>query len=208
MLAIVNYGMGNVRSVLNGFELLGEEVEVTDNPEKLSCAEAIILPGVGSFSDGMINLRKKNLIEVLEKEVIQHKKPYLGICLGLEFLAEKSFEGGEHDGLGWLKGEVTRIVPNDPKLKVPHMGWNDTKVIKKEGLLKEIENPVFYYLHSYYLKLNESEMKVITSVCNYGGIPITATIQKNNIYAVQFHPEKSQTTGLKLLKNFLDDIRK
>jgi len=200
--------MGNVRSVSNGFELLGEEVEVTDNPEKLSLAEAIILPGVGAFSDGMRKLKEKNLVEVLEKEVIQNKKPYLGICLGLEFLAEKSFEGGEHEGLGWLKGEVTKIVPNDPKLKVPHMGWNDTKVIKKEGLLKEIENPVFYYLHSYYLKLNESEMKVITSVCNYGGIPITATIQQNNIYAVQFHPEKSQTTGLKLLKNFLDDIRK
>ena len=200
--------MGNVKSVLNGFELLGEEVEVTDNPEKISKAEAIILPGVGAFYDGMKNLKEKNLIEILEKEVIQNKKPYLGICLGLQFLAEKSFEGGEHEGLGWIKGEVTKIVPNDPKLKVPHMGWNDTKVNQKEGLLKEIENPVFYYLHSYYFKLNESAKKVITSVCDYGGVPITATVQHENIYAVQFHPEKSQTTGLKLLKNFLDDIRK
>lgn len=208
MLAIVDYGMGNVKSVLNGFELLGEKVEVTDNPEKLSEAEAIILPGVGAFSDGMKNLRKKNLVEVLEKEVLQNKKPYLGICLGLQFLAEKSFEGGEHEGLGWIKGEVTKIVPNDPKLKVPHMGWNDTKVNQIEGLLEEIENPVFYYLHSYYLKVNDSEKKVITSVCDYGGVPITATVQYENIYAVQFHPEKSQTTGLKLLKNFLDDIRK
>ena len=200
--------MGNVKSVLNGFELLGEEVEVTDNPEKISKAEAIILPGVGAFYDGMKNLKKKNLIEVLEKEVIQNKKPYLGICLGLQFLAEKSFEGGEHEGLGWIKGEVTKIVPDDPKLKVPHMGWNDTKVNQKEGLLKEIENPVFYYLHSYYFKLNESDKNAITSVCDYGGVPITATVQHENIYAVQFHPEKSQTTGLKLLKNFLDDIRK
>ena len=200
--------MGNVKSVLNGFELLGEEVEVTDNPEKISKAEAIILPGVGAFYDGMKNLKEKNLIEVLEKEVIQNKKPYLGICLGLQFLAEKSFEGGEHEGLGWIKGEVTKIVPNDPKLKVPHMGWNDTKVNQKEGLLKEIENPVFYYLHSYYFKLNESDKNAITSVCDYGGVPITATVQHENIYAVQFHPEKSQTTGLKLLKNFLDDIRK
>lgn len=200
--------MGNVKSVLNGFELLGEEVEVTDNPEKLSQAEAIILPGVGAFSDGMKNLKEKNLVEVLEKEVIQNKKPYLGICLGLQFLAEKSFEGGEHEGLGWLKGEVTKIIPNDLKLKVPHMGWNDTKVNQKEGLLKEIENPVFYYLHSYYFKVNDSEKKVVTSVCDYGGVPITATVQHENIYAVQFHPEKSQTTGLKLLKNFLDDIRK
>ena len=208
MLVIVDYGMGNVKSVLNGFELLGEEVEVTDNPEKISKAEAIILPGVGAFYDGMKNLKEKKLIEVLEKEVIQNKKPYLGICLGLQFLAEKSFEGGEHEGLGWIKGEVTKIVPNNPKLKVPHMGWNDTKVNQKEGLLKEIENPVFYYLHSYYFKLNESEKKAITSVCDYGGVPITATVQHENIYAVQFHPEKSQTTGLKLLKNFLDDIRK
>lgn len=199
--------MGNVKSVLNGFELLGEKVCITDDYEQLSKAEAIILPGVGSFSDGMSNLRKKGLVEVLKKEVINNKKPYLGICLGLQFLAEKSFEGGEHEGFGWIKGEVTKITNSDLKLKVPHMGWNDTNVVKNEGLLKGIEDPVFYYLHSYYFKLNEIERNTITSVCEYGGTPITASIQNNNIYAVQFHPEKSQTTGIKLLKNFLDDIR-
>ncbi|TLX95470.1 MAG: imidazole glycerol phosphate synthase subunit HisH [Thaumarchaeota archaeon] len=208
MLAIVDYGMGNVRSIYNAFNLLGEEVCITDDKNTLSSAEAIIVPGVGAFSDGMKNLREKNLLEILEKEVIEKKKPYLGICLGLEFLAEKSLEGGSHTGFGWIKGTVIRLQPNTPSLRVPHIGWNDTMVLKKEGLFKEIQKPTFYFLHSYYLKVDESEKNIITSICDYGGNQITATLQKDNIYAVQFHPEKSQSTGIKLLKNFLDDIRK
>lgn len=208
MLAIVDYGMGNVQSVFNAFQLLGESVQLTNDPKILSDSDGIILPGVGAFSDGMKNLREKNLLDVLEKEVIQNKKPYLGICLGLEFLAKKSFEGGEYEGFGWINGTIEKIVPNDKKLKVPHMGWNDTKILKNDGLFKEMENPVFYYLHSYYLNLDLSEKNIITSVCNYGDVPISATIQKENIYAVQFHPEKSQSTGIKLLKNFVDEIRK
>lgn len=207
MLSIVDYGMGNIRSVMNAFELLGEKLEITDDPKKLSQSEAIILPGVGAFSDGMMNLKKKGLIEVLQKEIIEKEKPYLGICLGLEFLATKSFEGGEHEGLGWIDGEVIKINPSETSLKVPHMGWEDTQILKKDGLFKEIENPTFYYLHSYFFKIDDKEKDVITSICDYGGVSITATLQKNNIYAVQFHPEKSQTTGIKLLKNFLDDIR-
>ena len=200
--------MGNVKSVQNALNLLGETVEITDDPRKLKESEAIILPGVGAFGDGMNNLRKKNLIEVLNTEIIDHKKPYLGICLGLQFLADRSFEKGEHNGLGWIKSEVVKIQPENHELKIPHMGWNDTEVLKTGGLLDELENPVFYYLHSYYLKLESTSKDVLTSVCNYGGVPITATIQHENIYAVQFHPEKSQTTGIKLLKNFLNDIRK
>jgi len=208
LLAIVDYGMGNVQSVYNAFQLLGESVQLTNDPKILSDSDGIILPGVGAFSDGMKNLREKHLLDVLEKEVIEKKKPYLGICLGLEFLAKKSFEGGEHEGFGWINGTIEKIVPNDNNLKVPHMGWNDTKIRKNDGLLKEIENPVFYYLHSYYLNLDPSEKNIITSVCNYGDVLISATIQKENIYAVQFHPEKSQSTGIKLLKNFVDEIRK
>lgn len=200
--------MGNVQSVFNAFQLLGESVKLTHDPQILSESEGIILPGVGSFSDGMKNLREKNLLDILEKEVIEKKKPYLGICLGLEFLAKKSFEGGEHEGFGWINGMVEKIVPSDSMLKVPHMGWNDTKIIKNKGILKEIQNPVFYYLHSYYLNVDPSEKDIITSVCNYGEVLISATIQKENIYAVQFHPEKSQSTGIKLLKNFVDEIRK
>jgi glutamine amidotransferase len=207
MLAIIDYDMGNVRSIHNAFTLLDEEIKITDDPVTIESAEAIIVPGVGAFADGMINLKKKNLVSVLEKQVIERKKPYLGICLGMEFLAKKSFEGGEHEGLGWIKGNVIRLEPNNPSLRVPHIGWNDTSILEKKGLLKDIQSPTFYFLHSYYLKIDESEKDIITSVCDYGGNKIIATLQKENIYAVQFHPEKSQTTGLKLLKNFLDDIR-
>lgn len=208
MLAIIDYDMGNVRSIHNAFTLLDEEIKITDDPVIIESAEAVIVPGVGAFADGMINLKKKNLVSILEKQVIERKKPYLGVCLGLEFLAKKSFEGGEYDGLGWIKGNVVRLKPNNPSLRVPHIGWDDTSILEKEGLLKDIQSPTFYFLHSYYLKIDESEKDIITSVCDYGGNKIIATLQKENIYAVQFHPEKSQTTGLKLLKNFLDDIRK
>lgn len=208
MLAILDYGMGNVRSIENAFTLLGEEVCITDDEKILSTAEAIIVPGVGAFSDGMKNLKKKNLLKVLEKEIIHKKKPYLGICLGLEFLAEKSYEGGEHVGFGWIKGKVTQLQPNVSTLRVPHIGWNDIEILKNEGLFQEIHKPTFYFLHSYYLEVDKSEENIVTSICDYGGNKITATLQKDNIYAVQFHPEKSQSTGIKLLKNFLGDIRK
>jgi len=200
--------MGNTKSVFNAFQLLGETVKISDDPGFFEEAEAIILPGVGSFADGMENLRKKNLIEVLEKVVLKNKKPYLGICLGLQFLAKNSHEEGIHEGFGWVNGEVIKIKSNDPIIKVPHMGWNDTKILKKNGLFKDMIDPAFYYLHSYYLKVDESEKDTITSVCNYGESLISSTVQKDNIYAVQFHPEKSQSTGLKLLQNFLEDIRK
>ena len=208
MLAIVDYGMGNVGSLYNALSLLYEDVKLTDDPSILSKSDAIVVPGVGAFSDGMTNLRKKGLIDVLNKEVIEKNKPYLGICLGLQFLADKSFEGGEHDGFGWIKGTVKKLQSNSKNIRVPQMGWNDTKILKSEGLFNEIQKPTFYFLHSYFLEVDESEKKYVTSVCDYGGNMITATLQKKNIYAVQFHPEKSQSTGLKLLKNFIEDIRR
>ncbi len=199
--------MGNVQSVANAFSLLGEQVKITNNSMDLKEAKAIVLPGVGAFSDGMKNLEKRNLRQVLEEEIRDKKKPYLGICLGMQFLAQKSYESGEHDGFGWIKGNVVRLRSGKENLKIPHMGWNDTDVIQKGGLLNEIENPTFYYLHSYFFDVDQSEKNVITSVCHYGENSITSTLQKDNIYAVQFHPEKSQQTGIKLLKNFLDDIK-
>jgi len=208
MLGLIDYGMGNLQSIVNVFSLLNETIQITDEPKKLADCEAIILPGVGAFSDGMKNLERKGLVKFLETEVLEKKKPYLGICLGLEFLAEKSFEGGIHEGFGWIEGTVEKIQPKTPLLKVPHMGWNDTNILQKDSLFNEIEKPVFYYLHSYYLKVKESEKPYVTSICDYGGVPITGTFHKENIFAVQFHPEKSQWTGIKLLKNFLDDIRK
>ena len=207
MISILDYGMGNTGSVSNVFSLLGEDVSITDDHEKISSSEAIILPGVGSFSDGMKNLEKKHLVGLLNELVIKKSKPYLGICLGLEFLAEKSYEGGETSGFSWIKGNVKKIEPANTSLKIPHMGWDDTEIIQNDGLLKELKNPAFYYLHSYYFDVDNSEKESITSICNYGDVPIISTIQKNNIYGVQFHPEKSQSIGIKLIKNFLDDIR-
>ena len=200
--------MGNVRSVYNAISLLGEQVIITDDKDKISNAEAIILPGVGSFYDGMNNLEQKGLLELLNEEIIEKKKPYLGICLGLEFLAKTSCEGGEHKGFGWLNGTIEKITPKVSNLKVPHMGWDETKVLKNDGLLKDLIDPSFYYLHSYYFKVDKNEKEFVTSICDYGGVPIVSTIQKGNIYAVQFHPEKSQIEGIKLLKNFIDDIRR
>jgi imidazole glycerol-phosphate synthase subunit HisH len=200
--------MGNVRSVYNAISLLGEQVIITDDKDKISNAEAIILPGVGSFYDGMNNLEQKGLLELLNEEIIEKKKPYLGICLGLEFLAKTSCEGGEHKGFGWLNGTIEKITPKVSNLKVPHMGWDETKVLKNDGLLKDLIDPSFYYLHSYYFKVDKNEKEFVTSICDYGGVPIVSTIQKGNIYGVQFHPEKSQIEGIKLLKNFIDDIRR
>lgn len=151
MIAIIDYDMGNVRSTFNAFKLFGEDVEITDDHDKISQSEAIVLPGVGSFADGINILKKKQLIPLLEKEVLKNKKPYFGICLGLEFLARKSFEGGETKGFGWLNGDIIKIVPNDPNLKVPQMGWNDTMIRNGKDLFKEITEPTFYYTHSYFL---------------------------------------------------------
>ncbi len=204
MIAIIDYEMGNVKSIKNAFELLGEEIIITDEKNKISDAEAIILPGVGAFSDGMRKLERKNLLPILETEVLEKKKPYLGICLGLEFLAKKSFEGGETKGFGWIDATVKKIIPKEKSFKVPHMGWDDSLILNNKNLFKKIDIPTFYFTHSYYVDVNENEKSIITSVCDYGDVKITSSIEKNNIFAVQFHPEKSQSMGLKLLKNFID----
>ncbi len=138
---------------------------------------------------------------------MRKKKPYLGICLGLEFLVEQSTEGGIHSGFGWINGTVEKISPSDTSLKIPHMGWNDTKIKESKQIFKDMSDPIFYYLHSYMLNLPSSQNDIITSTCNYGDVIIPASIQKDNIFAVQFHPEKSQSTGIKLLKNFIETIK-
>jgi glutamine amidotransferase len=199
--------MGNVKSVQNALELLGESAVISDDIKIISESDAIVLPGVGSFSDGMKNLQRKNLLSLLDKEVIEKNKPYLGICLGLEFLVKQSTEGGIHSGFGWINGSVDKISPKNKTLKIPHMGWNDTIIKESTGLFKDMSDPTFYYLHSYMLNLDNSEKNIITSTCNYGDVIIPASIQKDNIFAVQFHPEKSQSTGIKLLKNFIETIK-
>ncbi len=200
--------MGNTRSVLNAFNLLNEECVITDDKNEIKNSEIIVLPGVGSFSDGMQNIKKRGMFELLNEEVLDKKKPYLGICLGLEFLANNSLEGGFCEGFGWLDGEIKHIESNNVENKIPHMGWNDTNILSDKGMYSGMKKPSFYYLHSYYLKLDSKDKRFITSTCDYGNSIITSSIEKNNIFAVQFHPEKSQSAGIKLLQNFLMSVRK
>lgn len=199
--------MGNLKSVSNAFHLLGEKCIITDDEVKIQESDAIILPGVGAFSTGYSNLKKKQLDDILTKEVIRNKKPYLGICLGLEFLAKQSLENGIHTGLGWIDGEVIQIKVNETEKKLPHMGWNDTKILQNSKLFENMSNPIFYYLHSYYLKINNPDKTCISGTCKYGSTEIVSSIEKENIFAVQFHPEKSQSTGLQLLKNFINVVK-
>ena len=206
MIAIIDYGMGNLSSVLNAFEAIGDKVKIIKKPSELSDCDGIVLPGVGAFSTAMGNLKKAGFLDKLKEEVILKKKPYLGICLGLQLLAEKSYEGGVHKGFGWIKGYVKRLEPSDSSFKIPHMGWNNVKIKKQGGILKGLEDkePVFYFVHSYGIFPKED---VISSTCMHGQ-EVIASIQKGNIFGVQFHPEKSQMAGLSLLKNFSDIVNK
>lgn len=200
MIGIVDYGMGNVRSVRDALEYLGEEVEITADPARLAGAERLILPGVGAFGDAMNNLEARGLPEVLAVEVFEKRKPFLGICLGLQLLAESSCEHGEHRGLGWIDGAVVRFTSDDA-LKIPHMGWNDLQRVSVHPLLEGLEDSqlCFYFVHSYYLACRDRDAVVAT--CDYG-TPFAAMVARDNIAAMQFHPEKSQDSGLHILKNF------
>lgn len=203
MIAVVDYNMGNLQSVLNAFRLLGQEAVLTQKAEDLKNAKAIVLPGVGAFGDGMKNLEKFGLVPLLEEEVLEKKKPFLGICLGMQLLATTGTEYGNYQGLGWVKGITDRLKPENDSYKVPHMGWNNITIGKQGGLFKDIEqDAVYYFVHSYSLQPDASEEGVATSTC-FHGQEIVASIEKDNIFGVQFHPEKSQGAGLKLLENFV-----
>lgn len=200
MFALIDYEMGNTQSVLNAFHLLGQDVVRTRDKKEIEDAKAIVLPGVGAFGDAMNNLHKFDLVDILNEEVLQKKKPFLGICLGLQLLAKQGLEMGTHRGLGWIEGETVEIKPSDPNLKIPHSGWNNLEIQDFEGLYKDIQqNAVCYFVHSYHLE--PKDKSIITATTPYGQ-DITASIQKDNIFGVQFHPEKSQGAGLKLLENF------
>lgn len=199
MLVIVDYGAGNLRSVYNAFKYLGQDVIISNKKEDLEKADYIILPGVGSFAEGMKNLRKLNLIEVLNKEVIQKKKPFLGICLGIQLIAKDGTEDGFNQGLGWIDANVRKL---DTKLRLPHIGWNDVKFQKDSSFLRNVpEGTSFYFVHSYSINCNDKND--ILMISDYGK-EFVAAIQKGNIIATQFHPEKSHKYGLQLLKNFLE----
>ncbi|TMK39854.1 MAG: imidazole glycerol phosphate synthase subunit HisH [Actinobacteria bacterium] len=199
MLAVINYGMGNLRSVLNALAALGADARVVDTAAELGDAEKIILPGVGAFGDGMANLRRAHLAAA----IIGHAKtgkPLLGICLGMQLLASESTEHGQHAGLDLIPGSVERIAPGHG-LRVPHVGWNSIKVIQPSPLLDDLEaEPTFYFLHSYHLIPAQGQASVAT--VDYGE-RLVACVQRANVFGAQFHPEKSQRDGLRVLKNFL-----
>jgi len=199
MIAVIDYEMGNLGSVSKALASLGAKVRVTQKGSDLKKADKIVLPGVGAFKDAMAALGKLSLLGPLE-DAIASKKPYLGICLGLELLFDKSEEGGLSEGMGILEGDVIRF--KDALLKVPHIGWNQLNKKKADcPLFKGIDdNAFFYFVHSYYVRPKDKEM--IAAVTDYGG-DFTSMVWKDNIYAVQYHPEKSQQAGLKFLENFI-----
>ncbi|RMD47231.1 MAG: imidazole glycerol phosphate synthase subunit HisH [Aquificota bacterium] len=198
MITVVDYGMGNLRSVAKALEKVGFDVKVSSNKKDIENAKAIVVPGVGAFGDAIHNLERFDLLDAVIKS-IKEGKPYLGICLGLQILFEYGYEFGEHEGLGILKGKVIRFE-NKEGYKVPHMGWNQVWIKQKEGLFSNIkEGEYFYFVHSFYAV--PSEEKDIASITDYS-VDFCSAVQKDNVWAVQFHPEKSQKAGLKLLENF------
>lgn len=203
MIAIIDYGAGNLQSVLKALRHIGCECEITSDPEILSKAAAAVLPGVGAFGDAMENLRARKLEEPI-RDFVASGKPFLGICLGLQVLFESSEESPGVSGLGLLKGKIVRI-PKDLGLKVPHIGWNSLDIKKSGGLFEASGNePYVYFVHSYYLKADED---IVTATAEYG-VTVHAAVQKNNLYACQFHPEKSGSAGLQMLINFVELSRK
>ena len=198
MIAIIDYDAGNIKSVEKALQALGEETVLTRDRDCLLAADKVILPGVGSFGDAMENLKNFGLIPVIH-EIVERNVPYLGICLGLQLLFERSEESPGVEGLGILPGEILRI-PKGEGRKIPHMGWNSLELVGNGRLFQGLpEEPYVYFVHSYYLKASDPE--IVTAVTRYGA-EIHASVEKNNVFACQFHPEKSSATGLKILKNF------
>jgi glutamine amidotransferase len=200
MITIVDYQMGNLRSVQKGFERVGHRATVSSDPDAIRRAEKVVLPGVGAFEDAMHELRQRGLVESLV-EVIGQGRPFLGICLGLQLLFDISYEGGNHQGLSVLPGKVVRFeLPR--QYKVPHMGWNQTRVRQPSPILKGIpDNSYFYFVHSYYVVPDEAQW--ISLEADYPE-PFCAMVSRDNLYATQFHPEKSQQLGLQILRNFAE----
>lgn len=192
--------MGNVASVKKALDKLGFPSVITDNPDEIRQSDFILLPGVGSFAVGMENLHLSGLVELLTDEVCQRKKPFLGICLGMQLLADYGHEPHKIKGLGWIRGEVVKMQLPD-HLRIPHLGWNNVQVVGLDNhFFSEFSGKDYYFIHSYHLKAKDSEDVVLTA--DYG-IPIVAAVRKNNIFATQFHPEKSQNAGLALLNKVI-----
>ena len=195
MIAVIDYGMGNLRSVQKAFEYLGYKAVITQQPSEIQKADKVVLPGVGALRDAMQTIKQKGIDKVLY-DVVEQKKPLLGICLGMQMFFEKSYEYGEHKGLGILQGEIVKLPEN---VKIPHMGWNSLNIKKKNPLFEGLsQEPYVYFVHSYHLNTEAD----IVSATTYYGKEIQVAAQKENVFALQFHPEKSGDVGLNILQNF------
>ncbi len=200
MIAIIDYGAGNIQSVYKALKFIGAECAVTSDRNEILNADGAILPGVGAFGDCMENMEESGTKDAVI-EFIATGKPFLGICLGLQLLFPESEENKGVKGLDVLKGKITKI-PDGEGLKIPHMGWNNIKILKNDGIFKGIEGePYVYFVHSYYLKADDAD--IVSAQTEYG-VTIDAAVSYKNVTATQFHPEKSGDTGLKMLKNFVE----
>jgi len=204
MIAVVDYGMGNLQSVVKAVERVGGEARVVDGPDALPAAEKVILPGVGAFADAMAHLRERNLVDAI-KQVIAEDRPFLGICLGLQLLFTVGYEDGEHAGLDVLAGKVVRFnfagVPGAADLSIPHMGWNCIRWDRPNPLVEGVEQGSYvYFVHSYYVVPDDADVEA--TYTEYG-IRFTSSVRRGNLFATQFHPEKSQRVGLKMVENFV-----
>lgn len=199
-LVIVDTGVANRHSVRNALEYLGCKVELSADPALIRNASKLVFPGVGAFEAGMRSLHARGLIDLLREQVIERRTPILGICLGMQMMAEKGEEDGNYAGLGWIPGTVRRLRPRDPTLKVPHIGFNSVTWDPRSRLFAGLPEIIdFYFVHSYYL---DSADSAVCGKVDYGG-PIAVAIEQGNLMGVQFHPEKSQAAGLHLLRNFV-----
>lgn len=201
LVAVIDYGVGNLHSVRHALDLVGADVIVTGDADEIARAERLVLPGVGAFGRCVENLQASGLVDLLERRVMHDGVPLFGICVGLQLLAREGYEMGVHPGLGWVPAVVKRLEPGSPGLKVPHVGWNDVNPVNESPMWAGLRgNPTFYFTHSYALVPDDDTLEAAS--CDYGA-RFTAAIQRGNIFATQFHPEKSQENGLKILENFL-----
>jgi glutamine amidotransferase len=212
LLTIIDYGCGNIRSVYNAFNLISEQkklrIVISSNKSDIERSSHLVLPGVGSYETCINGLRNSNLIDSILKKVNIEKKPFLGICVGMQMLASKGFENGEFLGLNWIKGNVKKIKKSHELLKIPHMGWNNLLIKKENSFIRKLKEKIdkpsisAYFVHSYNFETEDSKNKIMTT--NYGQ-EITAMVSKENIIGVQFHPEKSHKFGIKFLETFIEN---
>ncbi|MFO0678072.1 MAG: imidazole glycerol phosphate synthase subunit HisH [Polyangiaceae bacterium] len=198
---LVDYGMGNLRSVRNALESLGAEVSIGTRSADLASADRVVLPGVGAFGDAMANLRGGGWPEALAEHALVRQRPFLGICLGMQLLATRGTEHGVHEGLGWIPGEVRKLERPAPH-RVPHMGWNEVRAVRPSALLADLQaEATCYFVHSFVVVPEDASC--VTGVTEYGGTDFVSVLERGNVVATQFHPEKSQKHGLAILGRFL-----